>query len=235
MRSVQGSRRAPIVDLAAVHADGSSMAQPDQEPGDRQERRPCPPIAPAHRPATPGSAQASPLLAAGPIFQHATAPSSGDTPGRRCGLMRYAVTRERLSTPRARSDAPLPASCSPEPAAARSPRARQMTDIDRTRALPMARTSLVACRPPSGTIARQPPAVCRRRPQHPRSIPPSQSLPRTVPVRPALPLAAALARVMALVQHDLIAAFASSSQTPPSRCCDDRLNPPSTPASRSSA
>ena len=188
-------------------------------PGRERERRSEPqrglPVVPAHRPARPHSAQASPALVDGPIARRAIAPSSRDTPSRRCGWRRCAATPGRSLTPRARSDAPPPAWYSLVPAGARSPRVQQTRDICQTVASPMARTSLVACRLPSGTIALQPPAGRWRRTQHPHSTALPQSPPRTFSALLSPPLVVDPANAMVLAQTDPMVASTYSSQPPP--------------------
>ncbi len=121
-----------------------------------------------------------------------------------------------------------PAWNSPAHGRARSPPAPPTRGTARRAALPRVQTSLVACRLPSGTILFRQPATPRPRSQHPCLPRLRQSQPRTVDAHCALPLVVDQVTSMAPAQIDPNAAFDCSSQPPLSRCCDDRLNPPST-------
>jgi hypothetical protein len=109
----------------------------------------------------------------------------------------------------------------------RSPHVRRTKGSALIEVLTTARNVLGACRPLSGTTVLRQPATLRRQPQHPRSSAPRQSPPRTVYNSPAGPLEAALATAKLLAHTDPNACI-PSSQPPLPKCCDDRLNPPST-------
>src|ERR1700685_4873203 len=115
---------------------------------------------------------------------------------------------------------------SPARARWRSPHVRRTKGSALLEILTTARDLCVARRPPSETTVRQQPATPRRRPQHPRSSVPRQSPSRTVYNSLAAPLEAALVIAELHTDPDDCAA---SSQPPLLKCCDDRLNPPSTP------
>src|SRR4051812_49853736 len=94
----------------------------------------------------------------------------------------------------------------------------------------MAQVSSVACRPPPGTSGPPPRATRRPRSPRPRSTDPPQSPPRTAAGSPAAPrLVGQATPATRLVAPDPSAVSQPSSQPPPSRCCDDHLNPPTTP------
>jgi hypothetical protein len=175
--------------------------------------------------------QASPALGDERLARRAIALLSRDTPGRHFGWQRCGAAPGKSSTPPARAGERCPAWSGPAREGARSPPARQTRDSGRRAASLMASTSLVACRLPSGTIAFQPPGVHPRQRQHLHSPCRPRSLPRTVAAPLVPPPVADLVTVMAPARTDPISASASPSQLPPSRCCDDHLNPPSTPRS----
>jgi len=177
---------------------------------------------------------ASPPSADARHAPHATAPSWPGTPARRCASRRCAVARARPSTPPAPAAGRPPAPHAPAHARARSPRAPQTTGTAPRAALKMVQASSVACRPPPGTN------VCRqlriRLPGLPR--PRWIALPRW-PSRTdvdlhAEPLRAGPVTATRLARTAPNAASECSSQPPPSRCCDDRVNPPSVPRRRAS-
>src|SRR5215211_4030491 len=91
----------------------------------------------------------------------------------------------------------------------------------------MAQATWVTSRPPPGTSG-PPPRVTRRpRSQRPRSTDPLRSPPRTAAGSHAAPrLAGRATAAPRLVAPDPSAVSQPSSQPPPSRCCDDHLNPP---------
>src|SRR3954469_13881286 len=91
----------------------------------------------------------------------------------------------------------------------------------------MAQVSSVACRPPPGTSGPPPRATRRPLSPRPRSTDPPQSPPRTAAGSPAAPrLGGQATPATWLVAPDPSAVSQPSSQPPPSRCCDDNLNPP---------
>src|SRR4051812_44095097 len=91
----------------------------------------------------------------------------------------------------------------------------------------MAQVSSVACRPPPGTSGPPPRATRRPLSPRPRSTDPPQSPPRTAAGSPAAPrLVGQATPATRLVAPDPSAVSQPSSQPPPSRCCDDNLNPP---------
>src|SRR3982751_4910771 len=86
--------------------------------------------------------------------------------------------------------------------------------------------SSVACRPPPGTSGPPPRATHRPLSPRPRSTDPPQSPPRTAAGSPAAPrLVGQATPATRLVAPDPSAVPQPSSQPPPSRCCDDHLNP----------
>src|SRR6185369_3849426 len=93
----------------------------------------------------------------------------------------------------------------------------------------MAQLSSVACCPPPGTSGPPPRVTHRPRSPPPRSTDPPRSPPRTAAGSPAAPrLAGQATPATRLVAPDPSAVSQPSSQPPPSRCCDDLLNPSNT-------
>jgi hypothetical protein len=179
----------------------------------------------------PSCAQVSPASGDERIARRATAPSSHDTPSRHFVWRRCGAAHARSSTPPGRAGERSPVWNSPAREEARSPLAQPTRDIVRRAAFPKGQTSLVACRLPPGTILFRQPATRRPQRQHPRLPYLPRSPPRTV-VAHRVPLPTVdRVTAMAPVQTDPNAAFECSSQPPPSRCCDDRLDPPWLPRS----
>src|SRR5215213_3737999 len=124
-----------------------------------------------------------------------------------------------------------PAPHSPAPATAQCPRVPQTTDTAPMAASMMVQVSSVACRPPPGTSGPPPRATHRPRSPRPRSTDPPRSPPRTAAGSHAAPrLVGQAAAATQLVVPDPSAVSQPSSQPPPSRCCDDSLNPSTTVA-----
>jgi hypothetical protein len=179
----------------------------------------------------PRCAQASPAWGDERHARRAIAPLSRDTPGHRLAWQRSAATLGRSSMPPARAGERPPASRCPARGGARSLPAPQTRDSGRRVASLIVQTSLVACRPPSGTILFRQPATHRPQPQHPHSPSLPQSPPRTVAAHRILLPAGDQVRIRAPALTDPNAASEWPSQLPPSRCCDDHLSPPCTPRS----
>src|SRR5215210_3445455 len=119
-----------------------------------------------------------------------------------------------------------PAPHSPAPATAQCPRVPQTTDTAPMAASPMAQDVMVACRPPPETSGPPPRATHRPRSPPPHSTDPPRSPPRTAAGSHAAPrLIGQATAVTQLVVPDPSAVSQPSSQPPPSRCCDDSLNP----------
>src|SRR3954468_24436737 len=96
----------------------------------------------------------------------------------------------------------------------------------------MVQGSSVACRPPPGTSGSPPRATHRPRSPRPRSTDLPRSPPRTAAGSHVEPrLVGQATAVTQLVVLDPSAVSQPSSQPPPSRCCDDPLNPSSIPRS----
>src|SRR5919112_2443982 len=161
---------------------------------------------------TAGGSIGVPWRGCGAVFQTATA-RGGAARGRSWTALAPAGgrSRERRALERARS---------------RSPPAPQTTDSALTAASTTARDVTVACRPPPGTTVPLRLATLRRQPRRPRSNTPPRSPPRTAGDPHAVPPWAGLATATRFARTDPNAAFECSSQPPPARCCDDRLNPP---------
>src|SRR5439155_21361903 len=111
----------------------------------------------------------------------------------------------------------------------RSPHVQRTEGSALIEVLTTARNVLVACRPTSGTTVRRHSPTPRRQPPNPRSSVPGQSPSRIVYNSLAGPPEAGSAKPQALAHIDPNDACISSSQPPLLECCDDRLNPPSTP------
>jgi hypothetical protein len=146
------------------------------------------------------------------IDRHAIALSSRDTPSRRFGLQRCAATPARSLKLLVRAGAQPPAWSGLALEEVRSPHAPQMRDTGRTAAWLMVETSLVACRPPFGTILFLQPATYQLGPQHPHLPYLPRSPPRTDAAHLVLPPLADLVKTKAPDQTDPNAACASSSQ-----------------------
>src|SRR3954470_8842497 len=95
----------------------------------------------------------------------------------------------------------------------------------------MGQISSVTCRPPPGTSGPPPRVTHRPRSPPPRLTDPPQSPPRTAAGSHAAPRRVGRATAAPrLVVPDPSAVSQPSSQPPPSRCCDDLLNPSYAPA-----
>src|SRR4051794_41009977 len=195
---------------------------PPPPPGPRPRR----PASPARPPAAPRSQPASPASGDGPPARHATARSWPDTPDRRCAWRRCAAAHARSWTPHAPAVGRSPAPHSPAPATAQVPRVPQTTDTAPMAASLMGQISSVTCRPPPGTSGPPPRVTHRPRSPPPRLTDPPQSPPRTAAGSHAAPRRVGRATAATrLVVPDPSAVSQPSSQPPPSRCCDDHLNP----------
>src|SRR5690242_2902548 len=144
-----------------------------------------------------------------------------------------AATPARSLKLRVRAGAQPPAWSSLALEEVRSPLALQMRDTGRTAASLIAEISLVACRLPFGTILILQAATSQLAAQHLHSPCLPRSPTRTGAAHLVLPPPADLVRTIAPDQTGPNAACASSSQLPPSRCCDDHLSPASVHQSRS--
>jgi hypothetical protein len=164
----------------------------------------------------------SPALAVERTDRRAIVPWSLDILERRGGAPHCAGVHERSCMEGDRAVERWLVPRSPARARWRSPHVRRTKGSALIEVLMTARNVLVASRPPSGTTVRRQPATPRRQRQHPRSRAPRQSPPRIVYNSPAVLLETGLAIVK-------LPACISSSQPPLLECCDDRLNPPSTP------
>src|SRR3982751_5151222 len=152
------------------------------------------------------------------------------------------ATRARSWTPHAPAGERSPVCPGPVRDTARSPRVQRTPDTAPMAASLMAQVSSVAsvvggkcrrwqvssvaCRPPPGTSGPPPRATHRPLSPRPRSTAPPQSPPRTAAGSPAAPrLVGQATPATRLVAPDPSAVPQPSSQPPPSRCCDDHLNP----------
>src|SRR5262249_34641192 len=149
------------------------------------------------------------------IARHAIALWSRDIPGHRFGSRRCVAIPARSLRLLVRAGVQPPARSSLAREEARSPRAPQMRDTGRTTASLMAETSLVACRPPFGTVSFPQPATYPPRPRHPHSPYLPRSPPRTIAAHLGLPTPGDPVRTMELGQIHPNAACASSSQLLP--------------------
>src|SRR4051794_3708831 len=220
-------RLGPPAGAADVRAGGPSRPRPAQPQRPRPGWRLRQTGAPAHTSAGPRWSQAWPSSGVGPPARHATARCWPDTPAHRCAWRRCGATRARSWTPHAPAGERSPVCPGPVRDTARSPRVQRTPDTAPMAASLMAQVSSVACRPPPGTSGPPPRATRRPLSPRPRSTDPPQSPPRTAAGSPAAPrLVGQAIPATRLVAPDPSAVSQPSSQPPPSRCCDDHLNPP---------
>src|SRR4051794_19060574 len=229
-RFAPGSTPWPTGGAADVRAGGPSRPRPAQPQRPRPGWQLRQTGAPAHTSAGPRWSQAWPSSGVGPPARHATARCWPDTPAHRCAWRRCGATRARSWTPHAPAGERSPVCPGPVRDTARSPRVQRTPDTAPMAASLMAQVSSVACRPPPGTSGPPPRATRRPLSPRPRSTDPPQSPPRTAAGSPAAPrLVGQATPATRLVAPDLSAVSQPSSQPPPSRCCDDPLNPPCSP------
>ena len=234
-RSVRGSTLWRIAARAAAHAVDPSMPQPAPGPERRRAQRSGQPISPGYRRAKRHRSRASPAWDGAPLDRRVIVPWSHGSRGRHLGSQRYAAARAIRSTRRDPDAGQSRVRRVPGREEAQSPRVPPEQDTAWKAALPKASILLVACRPPPETIVSRQPVTHRPRSPLPRSRGPSLSPPRTVAGHRVRQPTADQATATVVAQAYRAAASVQSSQPRLTRCCDDGLNPPSSPARRSPA
>ena len=220
----------PIVGSGVARAVDLSKALPGRQPQHRRQQEWHPQADPAHRIAASGSSRVSLLSGDTPPAPHATARSSPGNQGCRSALPRCAAARARSSMALFPTERRPPAHQDLPPVTARSPPARQSSGNARTSAWMNAIDVTGPYLRPCETSEIRPAVILRPSSPRPRSRAPRQSTPRTVADAPATLQEVALAIAACPAVPDQNVADPPSNH-PPSRCCDNQLNPPWLPLS----
>ena len=220
----------PIVGSGVARAVDLSKALPDRQPQHRRQQQWRPQADPAHRIAASGSSRVLPPSDDMPPAPRATARSSPGNQGCRSALPRCAAARAKSSMALFPTGRRPPAHRDLPPVTARSPRARQSSGNARTSAWTNVTDATEPYLRPCETSETRPAVILQPSSPRPRSRAPRRSTPRTVADAPATlqEVALAIAACPAVPDPNVVD---PPSHHPPSRCCDNQLNPPWAPLS----